>query len=306
MPKVSVIIATHNRARVLGRAIGSVLKQSFDDFEIVVADDASTDDTPDLMGAMTDPRIRYIRLTRNQGVSNARNVAIANSCGELLAFLDDDDEWLPDKLRLQVPAFYRSPAPLGLVYSGYLDIDLEDSRVIAAHKPRLRGMVFGAMLEHGSMAHTSTVMVRSDCFRRLGGFDPDFQYGEDFDMWLRIAREFEVDYVEDCLTKVYVQPDGLTRNYGAIISGTELHMRRYQDFFLPRRQLHSAQLQRLGTFYCFAGHVGKGRTLFLQAIRKNPLGSKNYACLALSFFGSQVFRASYRAKDRLFAQDQLN
>ena len=101
-PKVSVIIPTYNRADLLPRAVNSVLSQTFSDYEIIIVDDHSPDNTQDVIAAFTDPRIRSIRHRTNRRQSAAINTGIANAMGEYIAFLDDDDEWLPNKLEGQV------------------------------------------------------------------------------------------------------------------------------------------------------------------------------------------------------------
>src|SRR5207237_7043535 len=117
MPKVSVIIPTHNRSGFLRLAVLSVLKQTFPDFELVIVDDASGDDTPAVVKRFEDPRIRYIRHERNLRIAAARNTGISNSTGEYVAFLDDDDEWLPSKLQKQVSALDHSASTVGAVYT---------------------------------------------------------------------------------------------------------------------------------------------------------------------------------------------
>ena len=301
MPAVSVIVPTHNRASLLRRAIDSVRRQTVGDFEIIVVDDASSDDTAGVVRGYGDPRIRYIKLPGNGGVASTRNAGIAAAAGDFIALLDDDDEWLPEKLQRQVDLFDRGGPAVGAVYSGYREIDQATSDVIAERLPAFRGQIFENLLVAGRFTPTSTIMVRTECFRRLGGFDPAFRYGEDYDMWLRVAREYEIDFVNDCLTNVYFQPSGLTQNYQAIISGSELHLERYRDFFASHRSVYSAQLQRLGTLYCFTDRVTIGRSMFIEAIRLDPRSIKNYVCLALSFLGGNMFRASYSAKDRLLA-----
>lgn len=299
-PVVSVVVPTHNRARLLRRAVDSVLRQTFRDFELVIADDASTDGTAEVAASFRDVRVRVVHLPVNEGVAAARNAGIAASAGEFIALLDDDDEWLPDKLRQQVVRFSRSDASVGAQYCGHHEVDEESGRVVATQNPSMRGQIFESMLLQGRLAPTSTWLVRRSCFEQCGGFDSSFAYGEDFDMWLRIARTYEVDCLDAPLVRVFFQSSGLTQNYQAIVAGTERHIGRYEDFFASHRTVYSAQLQRLGTFYCFAGRPDRGRAMFLRAIEQNPRALKNYACLALSLLGSDLFRASYLAKDRLF------
>src|SRR2546429_9117536 len=118
MPKVSVIIPTYNRAEFLCSAITSVLNQTFHNFEIIVVDDASQDHTREVMNSLGDKRIRYIRHEKNKGVAATRNTGLVNAKGTYIAFLDDDDEWLPEKLQKQFNLLESCQNIVGVVYTG--------------------------------------------------------------------------------------------------------------------------------------------------------------------------------------------
>jgi hypothetical protein len=156
------------------------------------------------------------------------------------------------------------------VYSGYREIDQATSDVIAERLPAFRGQIFENLLVAGRFTPTSTIMVRTECFRRLGGFDPAFRYGEDYDMWLRVAREYEIDFVNDCLTNVYFQPSGLYAELPGDHFRQRAALERYRDFFTsPSRRLqraaatarHALLLHRSRTI---------GRSMFIEAIRLDP------------------------------------
>jgi glycosyltransferase involved in cell wall biosynthesis len=119
MPAVSVIIPTYNRAEFLRLAITSVLNQTFQDFEIIVVDDASEDHTHEVVHNFRDKRIKYIHHEVNKRVAAARNTGVLNSSGAYIAFVDDDDEWLPKKLQMQVALLENSPSIVGGVYTGF-------------------------------------------------------------------------------------------------------------------------------------------------------------------------------------------
>jgi glycosyltransferase involved in cell wall biosynthesis len=298
MPKVSVVIPTHNRVERLGRAIRSALAQTFSDVEVLIADDASKDRTGDMVLGMGDPRVRYFRHATNLGVSAARNTAISHARGEFVAFLDDDDEWLPEKLQIQLDHIENARKSVGLLCGGYYEVDRSSNR-IAEITPTEHGWVFESLLRQGYFNHTSTILVRAECFARVGLFDVAFRYGEDFDMWLRIAKEYEVDFVPAPVARRHLEPDGLTQDYNAIASGTEAHLRKYRAFFEHESPVLSERLQKLGTYYCFAGNARRGREVFYTAIAHRPLAPKSYIGVALSLMGSRAFRFCYAAKDRI-------
>ncbi len=117
-PKVSVILPTYNRAHLIKRAIQSVLDQTYQNFEIIVVDDGSTDNTEEQVRSFNNPKIRYIRYNENKGAAFARNAGIKASRGDYIAFQDSDDEWFPHKLQRQMEAFKNASPEVGVVYTG--------------------------------------------------------------------------------------------------------------------------------------------------------------------------------------------
>ena len=136
MPKVSVVVLTHNRPDMLCRAVSSILNQTFQDFEIVLVDDASTDNTPEVVRGLGDARIKYIRHKENRGEAAAANTGVTSSSGEYIAFLHDDDEWLPEKLGQQVRLLESSPPTVGAVYTGFLRIDRSTKKLLKQVNPQ--------------------------------------------------------------------------------------------------------------------------------------------------------------------------
>jgi len=194
-PLVSVIIATHDRAQLVKQALASVYAQEGLDeefeMEVIVVDDASSDSTPEVVRAY--PGARYIRLEKNLGEAGARNVGIQASKGAYVAFLDDDDLWLPYKLRMQVPVLQASPK-VGVVYSQQIvslgnQVSLwPDTRL--AHS----GSVFQPMLMYG-FTSVDSVLVRRETFEKAGYFDESTRGWVDYDLWLRLAFHFPFQFV---------------------------------------------------------------------------------------------------------------
>ncbi len=186
MSKVSVIIPTYNGGRYIRRAIESVLTQTYQDYEIIVVDDGSTDDTAEILQPYRD-RITYIYQT-NQKLPVARNNGIARARGEYLAFLDSDDLFLPDQLAVQVRALDERPE-VGLVASGYQIVD-GNGLLLQERRPWIdRPSITLESLFFGGLAPPVAVMLRRTWFNDVGGFDPQFLYAEDVDLWYRLAQE---------------------------------------------------------------------------------------------------------------------
>lgn len=201
-PSVAVIIPSYNRAALLERAVQSVMSQTFRDFELVVVDDGSTDGTAELpLFKNSDPRLRYLRLPQNKGVSAARNAGVKATSAPWIAFLDSDDEWLPEKLEKQVRWTIEHP-DMHIVQTR--EIWIRRNRRVNPPKTheKFEGDLFAACLER-CMITPSSVLLRRTLFNRTGGFNESFQACEDYDLWLRITCRCPVGLVDEYLLKRY-------------------------------------------------------------------------------------------------------
>ncbi|HXD89095.1 MAG TPA: glycosyltransferase [Urbifossiella sp.] len=183
-PRVSIVMAAKNYARFLPMAVESVRAQTFADWELIVVDDGSTDDTPRVVQRfLDDSRIRYVRSDL-LGQSRAKNLGIGLSRGEFVAFLDADDAWLPTKLEKQVALFHNNPE-VGVVYARRLLMD-EDGRVA---KPLAGSRPPSSMFVQNFVCFSSAV-VRREVFSRVGGFNPEWDLSIDYDLWLRVGNHY--------------------------------------------------------------------------------------------------------------------
>lgn len=210
-PTVSVVIPAYNAAWCVAKAIDSVLAQDYRDFELIVVDDGSTDDTAAVLASYGDA-IRVIRKP-NGGLSSARNAGIAAARSEFIAFLDADDWWLPGKLRLQMSSM-RQNANIGFSSTTARVVDPDGNLVniwACAHWD-------GPFLVHlfGSNADVagsgSAVIARRSLFDQVGGFDETLRSLEDIDMWMRLAAVSEYACLEEPLTVILKRPDSMSRN----------------------------------------------------------------------------------------------
>jgi glycosyltransferase involved in cell wall biosynthesis len=199
MPRISVIIPTYNRADMLTRAVESVLAQTYTDFELIVVDDGSDDDTADRLDAFKD-RISIIRQER-QGVSAARNAGIAAAIGDLLAFLDSDDQWLPEKLAVQVEFFDQSP---NAMICQTEEIWIRNGRRVNPKNRHQKpsGDIFEPSL-HLCLVSPSAVMMRRKLFDLVGLFDENLPACEDYDLWLRASARLPVYLIDSPLIIKY-------------------------------------------------------------------------------------------------------
>ncbi len=286
-PQVSVIIPTHNRAQLALRAVRSVQRQTYEKWECIVVDDASTDSTPATMLALEDKRLVYLRHKENQGASAARNTGIAHARGELIAFLDDDDEWLPTKLEKQVDLLKTRPN-VGMVYC-WMDYHDSEGQLIHQHQPKLRGSVTEELLMGNHLGNASTILARADLVI-AHEFDENLPSSNDTDFILRASRECSVDYVPEPLVRVHVGHKGRLSKPGAEIYSQEIaaelvkldrfskEMKKY-----PEAKIRSLML--LGHLSCKAGRMRDGRSYFRAASRVQRGWSKVHLLLALSSLG---------------------
>ncbi len=217
MPRVSVIVPAYNAAPFLRDALESVLRQTYADWEVVVVDDGSTDRTKDVVEACIpafDGRLRYV-YQENRGCAAARNTAIAVSSGELIALLDADDIWLEKRLESGVRVLDEHPE-VGLVHAQVIRIDPEGNII---GKPPLppEKYLSGRIAQHiyARRAHllVPTVLFRRCCVDAAGNFDESFRATEDRDLWFRIARSFDVAYLNEVVAHYRVLPDSLSRDW---------------------------------------------------------------------------------------------
>jgi glycosyltransferase involved in cell wall biosynthesis len=188
-PRVSVVTPTHDRASMVVRAIASVLAQTFRDFELIVVDDGSTDNTADVVAAISDPRLRFARLVTSGGASRARNAGIAVARGEWVAFLDDDDEWLPQMLEVQLARLVASTDPRTSAVYCLIDTVTEDDGIVPVpyELPLPEGDVLDSILARAHTVFPSAHVVRRSALLQVGGFDETFRAVEDRDLWVRLA-----------------------------------------------------------------------------------------------------------------------
>jgi glycosyltransferase involved in cell wall biosynthesis len=301
MPKVSVIIPTCNRASFLKAAIESVLRQTFQDFEIIVVDDASQDRTREVIQSFTDPRIRCIRHETNHGQGASRNAAIKEASGEYVALLDDDDEWLPQKLEKQVRLLDSSPAKVGMVYTGFCKVEGSNKGVIAQVIPEKRGSVFEDMCFRNWIGTCSTVLLRRVCFENTGWFDETLPSGVDYDMWLRLSKQFDIDCIPEPLVLYTVHANSISTNHETRIRGAEAQFKKYGSFFAKNRKGYSRRYLSLGVHYCYQGDLTKGREAFFNGIKLNPFEVRHYFNFCLSLLGADTFRRFKKFKESHFA-----
>lgn len=296
MPAVSVIIPTYNSAAFLQETIESVLGQTYSDFEIIVVDDGSTDETERVMQSFG-TRVSYVKQ-ENKGVSAARNQGIKLARARYVAFLDSDDLWVPQKLAEQVPLLDEDPE-IGLVYSDWAVVTEHGVAEPSFHstRPGASGYVFNELVRTGFILTSGTV-VRRSCLDEVGDFDESLSVAEDYDLWLRICYRWKVAVVNKALVTKRSWDGSLSSDLPKTALGRiALFKKALRD--IPNMTARSRRLVRrqLALSYWDVGYDCFDRLLLKEA-RKNLVSSltldwrngRALGCLAASCLPSPVVK----------------
>lgn len=296
-PTYSVILTTYNRDKLLSRAIRSVLEQTYTDFELIIIDDASTDCTQECVRSFNDPRIKYIRLKTNGGVSTARNTGIENTSGEYISFLDDDDSYLPDFLLITNAKRESTSVILDYIWTGArrvghtpdgkivikeetytLDFSTEERKARSMEKASLIGMGSG-------------VTIRSECLTKIGLFDETLKVAEDTDLIIRLLMH-GVTYatIPEVLITIHDHNEGkLTdaSNHYLYAKTYENFIKKYSDFFNNHSNLWARFNYIAADHYYYSGDKSSARKIRLMTMKRDPIQGNFVNIMCFRFFGIQ-------------------
>ena len=279
-PLVSVIIPVHNRPVIVLDAIKSVQDQTWDNWELIIVDDASSDNTWEVIQNIVaqDDRIRVFKHEKNKDCGAARNTGISHTKGAYIAFLDSDDVWLPEKLEKQMQVFGSDNNDLGLVYTGVIIINSHNER--RDKRARQGGRLYNALCEINIIGSPSRVMVTREALNSCGGFDETLISLEDWDLWLRISRKYQIGLVPEPLVVYKESADSISGR-------SDKKVRSYEAFWKKHGQ--NKQPGRLGHRLCYHGSMQEGRRYLFEALRLQPWNFKYLFLWTLSFFGSRAY-----------------
>jgi glycosyltransferase involved in cell wall biosynthesis len=295
---VSVIIPTRNRSELVRRSILSVIAQTYCDFELIIVDDASEDNTYSAVHEIADPRIKYLKNSRRRGAAVSRNLGIKSARGQYIAFLDSDDEWLSNKLDRQMALFQALPKKVGAIYTGLTAIN-RDRRKVSTRIPTKAGNIVPEIYYDNIIGPLSTLVVRSVCLTHAGLFDERLPSCQDWEFCIRIAQNYHFAYDEDSLVNYLLSDDSITQDMEAKATGHKMVLKKYYAEITPNRKAHSRQRWTIGHYYGQSGHVGKARNEFVRAISAYPLATRPYIYLLCSLLGARVYRKLVKLRHTL-------
>jgi glycosyltransferase involved in cell wall biosynthesis len=303
MPHVSVIIPTYNRGKELLPTVESALTQTYRDLEVIIVDDASTDDTYEIANQVNDSRVRVIRLEKNRGVSHALNTGILASTGEYIALLDHDDIWLPSKIAKQLACF--DGDDVGLVYCGIALVDAT-GKVQTVIPARYSGYIHKQMLFKVLIFTCSSVLIQSKCLDEVGLFDESLLVHHDHDMYIRLSRRFRFVGHPETLV-LYPQddvPSRLLRTGENLINMSWKLLNKYSHYDIPdpllKRQAVAYRYYLLGNLTSNYTGVQEGRQHYMHSLRLWPFNMKCWMSFAATLFGQRTYSRFSEFKRNLF------
>lgn len=271
-PEISVVIPTYNRSELLQRAIRSIISQTFQDWELIVADDCSTDNTFDIVKShiVRDKRIHYLKLESNSGANAARNFGSRQASAKIISFLDSDDEMHPLNLQKQFEKFVSAP-DLALCYTG-VDYYSENNLVTAVH-PKVRGAleIFLFTNLKGLGSSTSGFSIRKDVFGKIDGFDESMASQQDLDLLVRVARFYTIDFIEGCNTKMYLNSGNrISDNRLSVIEGEVQFMKKHEQRIRELGLYHHVARKLARKYAFYAKDLRNAYSMLFKAIRYRP------------------------------------
>lgn len=283
-PLVSIVIPTYNRSSTLYYALISVLNQTYQNFEIFVVDDASTDVTPDLITSFNDPRIKYIRFPENRKAGAARNAGMEQSQGKYIAFLDSDDAWLPLKLEMQVALMEGLSDEWGCSYTGAYVNKLGGITKQRVYKPKRSGDLLKDLLMNKFVIWTPTFMFRRSCLDKVGLMDVTLVRSQDVDFYIRLLAEYKIAPVAEPLVNIYMV---LNKSLATIAAQSrrrllEKHGDQIDSLgIIASRYVKSMADMTQAEVFISEGDLKKGLSYFKQAVLRYPfLPIRRYAAIS--------------------------
>ncbi len=287
-PKVSVILPTYNRAYIIEKAIQSVLNQTYQDFEIIVIDDGSIDNTEEIIKELQekDNRIRYLRLNINKGASHARNEGIKIAQGEYITFQDSDAEWVIDKLEKQMKVIETSSENI-VIYCGFWRIDGDEKTYIPdINISNREGNIHKELLK-GNFVDTPSILLPKKNLEKVGMFDEKLPALEDWDLAIRLSKYYEFKLIDETLYISYVLSDSISANYEALIIAMQIILAKYQDEIYKDHKIIKAwsiKFNSIAKYLLDNNDITKAKQLYWRAIKLYPFWRGNYIDLIKYLF----------------------
>jgi glycosyltransferase involved in cell wall biosynthesis len=256
---------------------------------MIIVDDGSTDNTQEVVRSFRNKKIEYIRHERNRQVSAARNTGIQIAKGKYIALLDDDDEWFPTKLEKQVNKFEESTERTGVIYTGILVKSGKTAEILGEMLPTLRGKLYADLIRKNFIP-TSSSMIRKTCLQEVGVFDENITFDEDWDLWIRVSRRYEFNYIPEVLVSYYIHGIQITSKLDVKIRGRERLIKKHYLDFSKYPPILANHLKRVGKWHILLRNVREGRKYFWHSIKTYPFKNSSYFHFLLSLLPNPIYK----------------
>lgn len=274
---VSIIIPTYNRGNTIERCILSLQNQTYDDFEIIIVDDNSSDNTEDIIRRINDVRVKYIKHNINKGANAARNTGILHANGSIIAFQDSDDEWLPNKLEIQVKELINRN--VDIVASSFYKY-MDGKKTILPKEYINDENICKKILEKNFFS-TQTIIGKSKCFK-LEQFDDTLPRFQDWELMIRLSQKYSIHFINEPLVNVYVQDDSITKDPKKAIQAINIIMDKHRELIDNNKKALAELNILLGNINYEMNNFKK--CYYLDAIRYDKLNYKTYIRLIMYSF----------------------
>lgn len=287
VPRVSIVMAAYNYGHYIGTAIQSVLNQDMPDWELIIVDDGSTDNTRNVVNEYSsDPRIRYL-YHDNQGQPATENLGISFARAAWIAFIDADDCWLPSKLTKQLELASKNP-DAAVIYAERALMNASGSEIPAPRRIQYRGEILDKLFRQNFIPFSSA-MAKADVLQKAGGFNPEYRHANDYDLWLRIAvLGYKFDFVPEILIRYRTGHANLTSRSDVQLQTALLIMDRFVDIYpdlLPPnwvRLCYSETYCHLAMFYSKKGKKMDSLQYFMRALKTYPANGEAWRAICAS------------------------
>lgn len=286
-PQTSVVVPTYNRDNTVTRAIDSILNQSIDDFEIIIVDDGSEDETRGLIEKYDDNRIRYIRHEKNKGQNIARNTGLEAAHGKYISYLDSDDVLLPYHLEKAINKLENLHSKYAGVITGYEDIVGGEKISQEVYKGRI---TYEDLIKdmYDRIGGLSLLTFRSDILHEVGYHDEDVINSTDLDYYLQILESYNLFGIDKVLCRRFKRADSVSKNARLVADGERTIISKHGDKLTPKNR--AKRRYNRGIALAELGEIQNARRVFWDTIQDYPLNPLYYYHFTISFFGERIFR----------------
>lgn len=293
---VSVVIPTFNRANRIIKTIESVLNQTYNNLEIIIIDDNSTDNTYEVIQPYLSENIRYYKNEINVGGSKSRNIGVTHCRGDLVAFLDSDDEWLSKKIELQVNKFI-SNNDIDMIYTKYYLVNENNNKKLIFKESEELDNELLSILCKNFIGTTSTICIKKNVFNKIKGFDEQLPSCQDWDLYIRVlSNGYNVAMIDTPCLNYYYHNNSITGNINNVIKGHEMVLEKIKKIIKSKnidnrsyKIIISSNYERLAHIYMKNKRIKEGRKYFIKSINSNFRNVRAINHLILSLANKSIY-----------------